>query len=343
MQAGWKRNLTIVGIIAGVYVGLKYILPVMIPFFVGWLMAVWMYPLVCRLERKTRIKKSLYAGIFMGGIAVLAAGLVYKGGEILFSQLKAWIGNYEVLEGYLYNMVDDCCRAVENLLGIHAADTRNFIMESMEKMQNNFLEDMGPDTFFQATSYIKGLIVAVSWIIIAVISGVLFVKDLADIRKNLRTFRFYPRWRRVLRRLKETGATYLKAQIIIMFVIALICTIGMWLLKSPYYLLFGVGLGVLDALPIIGTGLFLYPTIIFLLLKGKTWMAVGCILIELVTSVVREFMEPRLIGSKLGVYPVVFMAAAYVGFLLFGVLGFILGPAGLLLIYAIGKEWDVWD
>lgn len=72
-------------------------------------------------------------------------------------------------------------------------------------------------------------------------------------------------------------------------------------------------------------------------------MAVGCIMIELITSVVREFMEPRLIGSKLGVYPVVFMASAYVGFLLFGVLGFILGPAGLLLIYAVGKEWDVWD
>lgn len=343
MQPVWKRNIAIVGIIAGVYVGLKYIFPVMIPFFIGWLMAVWMYPLVCRLERKFRIKKSVWAGIFMGVMAVAAAFLLYKGGVILLEQVKAWVGNYQVVERYCLKLLDQCCCMVEQMTGIARTDTQQFLTASFEKVKSNFWDNLGTSAVVHATGYMKGLVLLASGAVIAVISGVLFVKDLSDIRKTLRTFRFYPRWRRVLRRLKDTGVTYIKAQLIIMFVISILSTLGMWLMGSPYYLLFGIGLGVLDALPLIGTGLFLYPAAVIFFLKGETMMAVGCILTELLTSVVREAMEPRLIGNQLGVYPVVIMAAIYAGFLVFGVLGFILGPVALLMIYAIGKEWDIWD
>lgn len=128
-----------------------------------------------------------------------------------------------------------------------------------------------------------------------------------------------------------------------MVMIAFISTFILWLMKSPYYLLFGIGLGILDALPIIGTGLFLYPSMLIFFLRGQTGLAVWCLSIEVVTTLVREFMEPRLLGDKLGVYPVVIMAAIYLGFFVFGVSGFILGPVALSLIYGIGKEWDIWD
>ncbi len=128
-----------------------------------------------------------------------------------------------------------------------------------------------------------------------------------------------------------------------MLAVAFICSCMLWLMKNPYFLLFGIGLGILDALPIIGTGLFLYPAILFFFLRGQTDLAVWCLSIELITTLVREFMEPRLLGDKLGVYPIVIMAAIYLGFFVFGVTGFILGPVALALIYGIGKEWDIWD
>lgn len=343
MQPTWKRNLAIVGIIIGVYVGLKYILPVMIPFLIGWLLAVWIYPWVCKLERKLKIKKSVWAAIFMGALAVGMGFLLYKGVIVLVAQVKLWLMNFHQVEEYCVMLMERCCHSLEENLGISMADSRRFIQENVRKIQNNFWGSIGPDTLWQATSYMKSIIFLVSGIIVTVISGVLFVKDLSDIRKNLRTFRFYPKWRRVLIRLKDTGITYVKAQLIIMVVIGAICTGGMWFMNSDYYLLFGIGLGLLDALPLIGTGLILFPSAVIGLLNGNYVVAVGCLLIELITSVVREFMEPRLIGQKLGVYPVVIMGAVYVGFLLFGVLGFFLGPVALLLIYSVGKEWDIWD
>ncbi len=343
MDYEWKRRISIAGIVIGVYLGLRYVLPVTIPFLIGWGLAVWLHPIAVKIGKKVHLKESVVGGFFMLLLLAGVGALLWIGVDTLIVQLKAWMTNFPAIENKFYQFVDQCCCAIENTVGISQAESRRFILDNVGKMQKNFIQGISPKTIFQATDYLKGLITAVSGIIIAFISGVLFLKDLDDIRKNLRTYRFYPPWKRTLKRLRQTCVTYLKAQILIMLTIAFICTGMLWLMKNPYYLLFGVGLGILDALPIIGTGLFLYPAILLFFLRGQTNLAVWCLAIELLTTLVREFMEPRLLGDKLGVYPIVIMAAIYLGFFVFGVSGFILGPIALALIYGIGKEWDIWD
>ena len=135
---------------------------------------------------------------------------------------------------------------------------------------------------------------------------------------------------------------YVKAQLLIMLIISAECILGFWLLGSPYYLLLGIGLGLLDALPLIGTGLFLYPAAVLFFIRGNPLLGGGCVVLELLTSFTREFLEPRLIGEKLGVYPVVILAAVYLGLILYGPAGVLFGPLSFSLMYEIGKEWDVW-
>ncbi len=331
------------GIVAGVYLGFRYVLPPAVPFLIGWGLAVWLYPLSAKIEKKIGLGKSIVGGFFMILLLAAAGSLLWWGGATLIRQMKAWMMNVTELQDRFYYFLDQCCSSIENTLGISRVESRRFILSNIEKMQNNFLQELSPRTIFEATDYLKGLITVISSILIAFISGVLFLHDLEAIRRALRTYRFYQPWRRVLKRLKQTCVTYLKAQILIMAMIAFISTFMLWLMKSPYYLLFGIGLGILDALPIIGTGLFTYPAMLIFFLRGQTGLAVWCLSIEVATTLVREFMEPRLLGDKLGVYPVVIMAALYFGFIVFGVSGFILGPVALSLIYGIGKEWDIWD
>ena len=343
MDFEWKRRIYIVGIVAGVYLGFRYVLPVAIPFLIGWGLAVWLHPLAVKTGKKLHIKKSVAGGFFMLLLLASAGVLLWVGVSTLIGQLKAWMTNFPTLEAKFYQFVDQCCCVMEDTLGISQTDSRRFILDNAEKMRANFIQGISPKTIFQATDYLKSLIAVISGIIIAFISGVLFLKDLEAIRRTLRTYRFYQPWKRVLKRLRQTCVTYLKAQLLIMLAVAFLCTVMLWLMKSPYFLLFGIGLGILDALPIIGTGLFLYPAMLIFFLQGRTGLAVWCLSIELVTTLVREFMEPRLLGGKLGVYPVVIMAAIYFGFIVFGVAGFILGPIALSLVYGIGKEWDIWD
>lgn len=343
VRVEWKRYLSMIGIIAGVYVGLRYIFPVVIPFFIGWLMAVWIYPCVCTLERKFKIKRSIWAGIFMSAAAVLTVFLLYKIGVVCADQITSWIRKYPAFEAYCGKLMRKCCESVENTMGIPQIQTQTFLTDYAKKIGDTCISGMGSKMLIQIAGWVKTMAFVISGAVIAVISGILFVKDLVEIRKQLRTFRFYPKWRRVLIRLKETGVTYLKAQVIIMAVIAAICVGALWIMKNSYYLVLGIGLGIMDALPVIGTGLVTYPAAIVYFLKGDFVMAAGFLVIEFLTSIVRELMEPRLIGKKVGTYPVVIMAAVYVGLFVFGIWGVVLGPAALLLIYSIGKEWDIWD
>lgn len=279
----------------------------------------------------------------MSAAAVVTVFFLYKIGVVCADQITAWIEKYPVFEAYCEKLMRKCCEAVENTTGISQARTQIFLTNYAKKICDACISGMGSKILVSAANWAKSMVLVISGAVIAVISGVLFVKDLAEIRKQLRTFRFYPKWRRVLLRLKDTGVAYIKAQAIIMVVIAAICVGALWIMKNPYYLVLGIGLGVMDALPVIGTGLVTYPAAIIFFLKGDLVMAAGFLVIELLTSVVRELMEPRLIGKKVGTYPVVIMAAVYVGLFVFGIWGFVLGPVALFLIYAIGKEWDIWD
>ena len=72
--------------------------------------------------------------------------------------------------------------------------------------------------------------------------------------------------------------------------------------------------------------------------KRKYFCRIGCVLLDVVTSFLREFLEPRLLGGKLGISPIVVLAAVYIGFFLFGAWGVILGPLAFSTIYEMVKN-----
>lgn len=107
--------------------------------------------------------------------------------------------------------------------------------------------------------------------------------------------------------------------------------IGFLLMRLDYAILFALIIAVLDALPVIGAGLFLIPMCLYGIVFGNPALAVGSGLIYLMTIIVRQLLEPRLIGRQLGLYPLATMMAMYAGLHAFGFLGMLLGPLMLLL------------
>ena len=130
----------------------------------------------------------------------------------------------------------------------------------------------------------------------------------------------------------------MKAQGIIILVVMVLCTAGLWALGNPYFLLLGIVIGLMDALPFIGTGTVLLPMAVFLLFRGNIRLAVGYAGLFLLTYIVREFLEPRMLGAKLGIYPFVMVVVVYAGLYLYGTAGVILGPVTLLTVKEIYRE-----
>jgi len=123
----------------------------------------------------------------------------------------------------------------------------------------------------------------------------------------------------------------------LILLISTVCTLGLFLIKNAYAMLFGVAIGLFDAFPVLGSGLILVPWSILCFIRGKAFA--GAVLLTLfgVCQFLREYLEPKLLGGKMGIRPVQSLMAIYIGYELFGVLGLFLGPFGLVLIKSIWR------
>lgn len=339
----WKRRAAIIGIFAGVYIGYRYFLPVILPFLVAWILAVWIYPKAVKLEKYTKIKRTIGGSLLLALFLLGVGGLFSLGIMEGIQQIKTALTHIPVFLEQAERLLEQFCKFLEGTLGIQASHSRDFVLDQMEGLREQIMLRWGMDGMTAVWRFAKNALFFLSSVVVVFISTVLIMGDMEQLRKKIWDYSWLVGTRRVVRRLKRTMVMYLKAQVIIIAAVSAVCATGFWLMKSPYFLILGVGIGVMDAIPLIGTGVFLYPAAVVFLIQGKVGLALGCILLDLITSFLREFLEPRLLGDKLGISPIMVLASVYIGIFLYGIWGVFLGPLSFSTIYEIGKQWDIWD
>ena len=180
---------------------------------------------------------------------------------------------------------------------------------------------------------------------VAIITVILFIASILSLQEmdELRERRYNSIFRREFsllgKRLALTGNAWLRTQAVILFLTTCLCILTLIAIGNPYYIIAGIGIGLLDALPIFGTGTVLIPWGIFLMLQQKWYQGVMLLGLYLVCYFMREFVEAKLMGKKMGLTPLETLMSMYVGLQLFGFLGFILGPVGLMLIEDLVEEY----
>ena len=132
---------------------------------------------------------------------------------------------------------------------------------------------------------------------------------------------------------------YLRAYLLLMLLTFVLLLVGFLLLDISYAVLLAALFALLDFLPVLGVGLFLVPWGIFDLVCGNIFRGVGLLILYAAIALVRQVMEPRIIGRHFGLHPLVTLAAMYVGFRLFGFVGLVvLPPLCLLLRFAVSPS-----
>jgi sporulation integral membrane protein YtvI len=163
----------------------------------------------------------------------------------------------------------------------------------------------------------------------AIISGYMICGKLPRIRAWIRGRIPRQRLEKVLgtlKRMKGAVLGWMKAQCKLAGVTWGILSAGFLLLRVPYALLWALVVAVLDALPVLGTGIVLLPWALLRLLEGDTVMAVGLLGLYGAAALIRSALEPKLVGRQLGLDPLLTLAAVYVGYRLWGIGGILLAP-----------------
>jgi sporulation integral membrane protein YtvI len=134
--------------------------------------------------------------------------------------------------------------------------------------------------------------------------------------------------------LKAIGG-YVRAECMLMCIVAAICVTGLVILKSPYALLLGIIISIIDALPVFGSGAIFWPWCLYSVLVGDYKMAIGLAVIDIIVIIVRQILEPRILGNQIGLHPLATLMSIFIGLKVFGIFGFIIGPVILVTIKAM--------
>ena len=324
-----------------VFLLFRFLLPLIMPFCAAALLAVLLYPAVRLLHRRLRIP------VLAGGALVLTAFLaclsigVFYLGRALINQLVAFFQNFAAYQTFLTERVGGICSGCDRIFRLEHGTVMGVLESAMsvflERIQTNILPALTAKTlqFAAGTAAILGVV------LIVLVSTLMMIKDMEYYRGVLRRLKQAPVAGNILKNLHGGGAAYLRTQLFILSLVALVLSVGFFLLRNPYALVAGISIAVFDAFPVLGSGLILVPWAAIHLFAGRYYQAVVLLILFLICQVIREVLEPRLLSGKLGIRPVSAMIAIYVGLRLFGISGVILGPIGLIFVLAVAPEISV--
>lgn len=309
------------------------------PFVIGWIISTIANPLVRLLERKLKIVRK--HGSIITIIGVLAAVILvgYLAGAKLLSEAVNLISSIPQM---YENFQADFQEIGDNLQGFYDKLPDN-IQKNISEMTANLssyvggvVQAIGEPTFQAAGNFAKNVPGTLIAIIMCILSAYFFTADRNNILDMLGKNVPEGIWKRcsdVISDLKHVVGGYFKAQFKIMGVVYIILVIGLFILKVDYILLVALLIAFLDMLPFFGTGTVLGPWAIIKILSGDYTMAVGLIILYLVTQLVRQIIQPKIVGDSIGMNPLATLIFMYIGYKFSGVIGMIVAvPIGMIVI-----------
>lgn len=138
--------------------------------------------------------------------------------------------------------------------------------------------------------------------------------------------------------LKETGIGikgYLKGQLKLMLLTFIILSVGFWYIQIPLYILIALGIAIIDIIPVIGSGIIMVPWSIIAFFMDNKNMAMEIAILYVVLTIIRQILEPKIIGDSIGLRPLYTFLSTLLGSILLGPFGVILGPIIGIFINAV--------
>ena len=320
-----------------VYLSFKFLLPLVFPFIIAFILALIIRPITDFLQKRLKFPRflgSLFSMILLS--LIIMTGLFYLF-NTLFKQSVLFLRNLPAYLNIIAGKLDSICSSCDEIFDLAIGTARAVIDDHMFQVVDKVRTEVMPGITQQTISIAIKLVGGIGIIIIIFISSVLIAKDFPVFKDKLKSYSFYKDIKDVGDRLSNVGMAYLKAQLIVMTIVAIICVIGLSLIRNEYALLLGILIALMDALPIFGSGIVFIPWSIIMLLNGNIYAAAILISSYLLCLITREVLEPKLISNHIGIKPLFTLMAMYIGVRLFSLAGFILGPIGLIIIITVGK------
>lgn len=333
------------------FVILIYSMPFLFNFFqpiiIGGIISLIVYPMVHFLENKFKIIKPFGMTI----VSVIIILIIVVSGYFIIGFIYEEILN-------LISDIPDIYKNIEKLINNfleYLKDYSNkfpFLTQYVQTLENfeielpnvntiaNYIAELS-NSFFIFAKSLPDLIIN---FVFVCLFAILFTLKGNNIRENLdKTFNNKKRKNDIYLifvKLKNILSGYISAQLKLLLITFIIVFIGFNIINIEYIFLMSIIISILDMLPVFGTGTILGPYAVISFISGEYKIGIGCVIIYLITFIVRRAIEPKLVGESVGVSSLFSVFCMFIGYRIMGLIGLVLGiPIGVIILYLYKLEF----
>ena len=322
-----------------VFVVIRYALPMLTPFVIGAAVAYLLRFPIRFCHRKLKLPYK--------GAAVIVVLLFYGiiGTLLVLLSIKAagWVLDAVTLLPTMYQThAIPFFEEVSNNLEKIFYDLDPEVMSTLEALGDRLLSsagDMISSLSGTVAGALSGAAISIPGLFLRLVLTIISTFFIAIDYESLKAF--------VLRQLDEkthnllweiksyVGGTLwvcIRSYAIIMTLTFVELSIGLSIIKLEHAVLIALLISIFDVLPVLGTGGIMIPWMVLAAIQGDFRMSLSLLIIYVVITIIRNIVEPKIVGGQLGLHPIVTLSSMFVGVQLFGVIGLFGFPIGLSLL-----------
>lgn len=332
-----KKHIPIALILLLILLGLRYILPFVMPVLLGLLLAMALSPLIVKLQDKSGLSRSAASLATIIGILAVLAALLFFAGKFLMHEAERFSSLlpelFLAISGYISSFVSWVDGLTGNLPQ-GASDALSSWAEGLLNSGGTLASGLYEKVFSMVSGFLGSLPEHLLFILTLLLSCYFSAAELPRIRELLELHlpqNFLHQWSSILSSGKSVLVGWFRAQLKLMGITFLVLLVGFLLLGVDLPFLFALGISLLDALPLFGTGVILLPWGLLSMISGELNKGIGLIIIYGIAALLRNVLEPKFLGDQLGISPLFSLLALYAGYRLSGFWGMILLPLGVMV------------
>lgn len=349
---GSKINVNLVLTLIITYVFIKFIdnykyffnivnllLSLLTPFIIAFILAYIFSPIVNFLERKLKLKRIYSLFITYGILIFIITSFVFFTAPVIINSLADIVSQVPVYAKQTQSFFTEIGDQLKNIDPKTLKDVGDKIFSAMPQISNLLIGYLGD--IFSTTFSISKFIV--QFVLAFIICFYIILEKESFISFSKKTLHVFIGEKRtlfileVINSLNENIGKYFSGKILDSFIVGVISGIGLYLIGSPYSLLFGTLIGFMNMIPYFGPVIGMTPVVLINLFYNPSVALFSLVYLILVQQVEIAFIEPKIVGGQLGLSPFFTILAVTVGGGFFGIPGMILSAPlmGVLKIYLV--------
>ncbi|EHQ88043.1 AI-2E family transporter [Desulfosporosinus youngiae] len=268
------------------------------PFFLAFVLAYLLNPLVVALERH-KIGRKKAIGIVFILIILLCAATTFLIIPIIYNELSKLVVILPQTIQSMTDMIDGFRNQfkatglpsrVALVLDEHLAESEIMIAERL----NRFLDNL-PKALSSVTLYMLSPVIAIY-----------FLADWKDLGEGF--FRIIPQrwrmeWRRLWQDINHIVRQYVRGDLFVALIVGILIGVGVKLVGMDYALLIGLICGVFDLIPYFGPALGAVPAVLLALTHSPVMALKVLLIIFVVQQLEGNVISPKLMGESVGLHP----------------------------------------